>query len=51
MCDRTVCSLQLLYYLAQKDKVQGLLMSANAYAKEFLDEGEGDGKSWLKTKY
>ena len=51
MCDWTVCSIQMLYYLAQKDKVQGILVSANAYAKDPLDEDEGDGKSQLKTKY
>ena len=28
----TVCSMQFLYYLAQKDKAQGILMSTNAYA-------------------
>ena len=36
MCDRTVCSIQLLYYLAQRDKAQGILVSANAYAWTFL---------------
>ena len=32
MFDCAVCSMQLLNYLAQKDKAQGILMSTNAYA-------------------
>ena len=36
MFDWTVCSIQLLYYLAQRDKAQGILVSANAYAWTFL---------------
>ena len=30
--DWTICSMQLLYYLTQKDKAQGILMSTNMYA-------------------
>ena len=30
--DWTICSMQLLYYLVQKDKAQGILMSTNVYA-------------------
>ena len=36
MFDWTVCSIQLLYYLPQRDKAQGILVSTTAYAWSFL---------------
>ena len=36
MFDWTVCSIQLLYYLAQRDKAQGILVSTTAYALSSL---------------
>ena len=40
-----VCSMQLLYYLAQKYKVQGILMSTNVYAWKKLF------REWLSNNH